>query len=269
MNRLSWGRRPGLCFHRVRPGRGACRIPTALLFPGPPVAQVGSRARLGGVLEVEHQPPLGEIDDGTAGTLKRLMPLPRSGHLNPGKLEDADKLVPPAAHQKVGDSLAWRVLLKEPAPRLVDSTGSCHPPATASVAVSGIVSNRIAPATGAPPTPLIDAYSPVTTSAEFIPQVLNKFLDCGDLEQGFARVRSDHCKHEYLLAFPCKGRWFCASSHQKKVQPFCLTHSAPSHTLHIMTSLLQTGLNGHLPAPPEKRFLISYLDVGYCGAKKR
>ncbi len=24
-----------------------------------------------------------------------------------------------------------------------------------------------------------------------------------------------------------------------------------------MTSLLQTGLNGHLPAPPEKRFLIS------------
>ena len=32
---------------------------------------------------------------------------------------------------------------------------------------------------------------------------------------------------------------------------------APSHTLHIMTPLLQTGLNGHLPAPPEKRFLIS------------
>ena len=37
-----------------------------------------------------------------------------------------------------------------------------------------------------------------------------------------------------------------------------LTHPAPSHTLHIMTSLLRTGLNGHLPAPSEKRFLISY-----------
>ena len=53
-----------------------------------------------------------------------------------------------------------------------------------------------------------------------IPQVVNKFLDCGDLEQGFARVRCDHCKHEYLLAFSCKGRWFCPSCHQKKVQLF-------------------------------------------------
>ena len=42
-----------------------------------------------------------------------------------------------------------------------------------------------------------------------------------------------------------------------RLQRFCLIHPAPSHTLHIMTSLLQTGLNGHLPAPPEKRFLIS------------
>ncbi len=53
-----------------------------------------------------------------------------------------------------------------------------------------------------------------------IPQVVNKYLDCGDLERGFARVRCDHCKHEYLLAFSCKGRWFCPSCHQKKVQLF-------------------------------------------------
>ena len=33
-----------------------------------------------------------------------------------------------------------------------------------------------------------------------IPEVVNKFLDCGDLERGFARVRCDDCKHEYLLA---------------------------------------------------------------------
>ena len=35
-----------------------------------------------------------------------------------------------------------------------------------------------------------------------IPQVVNipqPRDDCGDLEQGFARVRCDHCKHEYLL----------------------------------------------------------------------
>jgi len=53
-----------------------------------------------------------------------------------------------------------------------------------------------------------------------IPEVVNKFLDCGDLERGFARVRCDHCNHEYLLAFSCKGRWFCPSCHQKKVQLF-------------------------------------------------
>jgi len=53
-----------------------------------------------------------------------------------------------------------------------------------------------------------------------IPEVVNKFLDCGDLERGFARVRYDHCQHEYLLAFSCKGRWFCPSCHQKKIQLF-------------------------------------------------
>ena len=53
-----------------------------------------------------------------------------------------------------------------------------------------------------------------------IPDVVRKFLDCGDLEHGFARVRCDHCNHEYLLAFSCKGRWFCPSCHQKKVQLF-------------------------------------------------
>ncbi|MGI6299801.1 MAG: transposase zinc-binding domain-containing protein [Verrucomicrobiota bacterium] len=53
-----------------------------------------------------------------------------------------------------------------------------------------------------------------------IPEVVNKFLDCGDLEHGFARVRCDDCKHEYLLAFSCKGRWFCPCCHQKKVQIF-------------------------------------------------
>lgn len=27
-------------------------------------------------------------------------------------------------------------------------------------------------------------------------------------------------KHEYILAFSCKGRWFCPSCHQKKVHLF-------------------------------------------------
>jgi len=34
-----------------------------------------------------------------------------------------------------------------------------------------------------------------------IAEVIEKFLECGDLTHGFARVRCDHCGHEYLLAF--------------------------------------------------------------------
>jgi len=53
-----------------------------------------------------------------------------------------------------------------------------------------------------------------------IPEVVYKFMDCGDLERGFARIRCDHCKKDHLLAFSCKGRWFCPSCHQKKVLLF-------------------------------------------------
>jgi len=53
-----------------------------------------------------------------------------------------------------------------------------------------------------------------------IPKVVAKFLDCGDLVHGFARIRCKQCGHEYLLAFSCKGRWFCPACHQKKVLLF-------------------------------------------------
>ena len=48
-----------------------------------------------------------------------------------------------------------------------------------------------------------------------IPQVVHKFPDCGNLDRGFARLRCDHCQHEYLLAFSCKSRWFCPTRHWK------------------------------------------------------
>jgi len=45
-------------------------------------------------------------------------------------------------------------------------------------------------------------------------------LDCGDLHNGFARVRCEDCGHEYFLAFSCKRRHFCPSCHQKRVVEF-------------------------------------------------
>jgi len=37
-----------------------------------------------------------------------------------------------------------------------------------------------------------------------IAQVADKFLACGVLAHGFARIRCDACAHEYLLAFSCR-----------------------------------------------------------------
>ncbi len=51
----------------------------------------------------------------------------------------------------------------------------------------------------------------------YIMTVIFKYMDCGDLHFGFARVRCENCGHEYLLAFSCKRRHFCPSCHQKRV----------------------------------------------------
>ncbi|MCP4721476.1 MAG: IS91 family transposase, partial [Desulfobacteraceae bacterium] len=51
----------------------------------------------------------------------------------------------------------------------------------------------------------------------YVMTVIYRYLDCGNLHMGFARVRCDDCGHEYLLAFSCKQRQFCPSCHQKRV----------------------------------------------------
>ena len=53
-----------------------------------------------------------------------------------------------------------------------------------------------------------------------IPEVVNNFMGCGDFAKGFARRRCNECSHHYLLAFSCKGHWFCRSCQQRKVQVF-------------------------------------------------
>lgn len=54
----------------------------------------------------------------------------------------------------------------------------------------------------------------------YVRQVIYRYLDCGILHNGFARVRCGECGHEYLLAFSCKRRHFCPSCHQKRVIEF-------------------------------------------------
>jgi len=54
----------------------------------------------------------------------------------------------------------------------------------------------------------------------YVKDVIYRYLDCGDLHLGFARVRCESCGHEYLLPFSCKRRHFCPSCHQKRVIEF-------------------------------------------------
>ena len=53
-----------------------------------------------------------------------------------------------------------------------------------------------------------------------IGDVARRYLACGDIRRGFARVRCPECGHEYLLAFSCKGRYFCTSCHTKRAVAF-------------------------------------------------
>lgn len=54
----------------------------------------------------------------------------------------------------------------------------------------------------------------------YIINVINRYLDCGDPHFGFARVKCENCKNEYILPFSCKRRHFCPSCHQKRVVEF-------------------------------------------------
>jgi hypothetical protein len=49
-----------------------------------------------------------------------------------------------------------------------------------------------------------------------VDDVVERFRQCGDLHEGFARVRCPDCRLEYLLAFSCKTRGFCPSCQQRR-----------------------------------------------------
>ena len=45
---------------------------------------------------------------------------------------------------------------------------------------------------------------------------IDKFLKCGDIKEGFARVRCPDCKEEFFVAFSCRQRSCCPSCDQKR-----------------------------------------------------
>jgi hypothetical protein len=45
----------------------------------------------------------------------------------------------------------------------------------------------------------------------FVERELRRYLECGLLAHGFARVHCSRCLRDELVAFSCKGRGFCPS----------------------------------------------------------
>jgi len=79
-----------------------------------------------------------------------------------------------------------------------------------------------------------------------VKQSVAAFLKCGDLQQGFARVRCPDCKHEMFVAFSCKQRCTCPSCHQKRTlltslhvaQEVC---SSIAHRQVVLTAYVHTA----------------------------
>jgi hypothetical protein len=82
-----------------------------------------------------------------------------------------------------------------------------------------------------------------------VAQVADKFLACGVLDHGYARIRCDDCAHEYLLAFSCKCRYFCPSCHAKRLA-FITQASVIDQ---ILTHLRARAVHAGARSPPSTR----------------
>ncbi len=55
-----------------------------------------------------------------------------------------------------------------------------------------------------------------TPHRRHIDRSIEKYLDCGDPREGFARIRCGRCGSSKLVAFSCKQRCTCPSCHRKR-----------------------------------------------------
>ena len=53
-----------------------------------------------------------------------------------------------------------------------------------------------------------------------IGEVMRKYLECGGLHRGFARLACGRCRYQTILAYSCKCRLFCPSCQQKRILLF-------------------------------------------------
>jgi hypothetical protein len=69
----------------------------------------------------------------------------------------------------------------------------------------------------------------------YVERDFSRYLECGVLAHGFARVRCESCKDERLVAFSCKGRGVCPS------------YNANAKRAHVMAAHLVERVLPHVP----------------------
>ena len=75
----------------------------------------------------------------------------------------------------------------------------------------------------------------------YIDRELRRYIDCGILERGFARVVCSDCKREILVAFSCKGRGLC---------PSCTARRMADVAAHLVDRVI--------PRVPVRQFVITF-----------
>lgn len=95
----------------------------------------------------------------------------------------------------------------------------------------------------------------------FVRRELYRYLDCGILANGFARVHCATCGHDELVAFSCKGRGFC---------PSCGGRRMAETAMHLADEVLPDVLVRQwvLSFPYPVRLALAY-DTRLCAAVRR
>ena len=86
----------------------------------------------------------------------------------------------------------------------------------------------------------------------FVDKEIRGYLDCGDLELGFARVHCSGCGYDRLVAFSCKGRGFCPSCGGRR-----MADTAARLVEHVLPAEVPYR-QWVLSVPPPLRYLLAY-----------
>ena len=76
---------------------------------------------------------------------------------------------------------------------------------------------------------------------KFVLDEFERYLKCGILAHGFARVRCQHCHDEILVGFSCKGRGLCPSCGARRM------HDTAAHSVDRV-----------LPYVPYRQWVLSF-----------